>query len=84
MDSRKSSIRPKQFFRARLLSEDYEEVMKYLSDLVLNQEEIEKGLWEIVINIPNVTYDLLLNIPVTKRDTLISVWNRKIQKEKKQ
>ncbi len=58
--------------------------MKYLSDLVLNQEEIEKGLWEIVINIPNVTYDLLLNIPVTKRDTLISVWNRKIQKEKKQ
>lgn len=58
--------------------------MKYLADLVLNQEEIDRGLWEIVINIPNVTYDLLLNMPVTKRDTLINTWNKKVQKEKKQ
>lgn len=50
--------------------------------MVLNQEEIEKNLWDIVINVPNVTYDLLLNIPVTKRDTLVNVWNAKIKREK--
>ena len=58
--------------------------MKYLADLVMNQEEIDRNLWEIVINIPNVSYDLLLNMPVTKRDTLINTWNKKVQKEKKQ
>lgn len=55
-----------------------------MSDLYFNCEEIEKGLMEMVIYLPNVSYDQLLNMPVTSRDTLVKAWNSKVQKEKQQ
>lgn len=49
----------------------------------MNCEEIKTSLMEVSVYIPNTTYEMLLNMPVTDRDLMVKQYNKKIKRENK-
>lgn len=55
--------------------------MEYLGNLELNRAEIKEHLSSIVVNVNNISYEMILNMPVTDRDIIVKSYNTKIKKE---
>lgn len=55
--------------------------MKFLAELKFNCEEIKSNLMDITVYIENISYEILLNMPVQDRDLLVRSYNKKIKKQ---
>ena len=47
----------------------------------LNIQEIKTSLIEAALYIDNTSYEMLLNMPVTERDLMVKLHNKKIRKQ---
>lgn len=47
----------------------------------LNKQEIKSALMEASVYIDNTTYEMLLNMPVTERDLMVKMYNKKIKRQ---
>ncbi|EBS4516346.1 hypothetical protein DQT32_02815 [Salmonella enterica subsp. enterica serovar Braenderup] len=57
--------------------------MEHISELRFNSEEIKSSLMEVAVHIPNTSYEILLNMPVTDRDLMVKQYNKKVKRENK-
>lgn len=58
--------------------------MGIIQDMELNQNEIIDSLVTASVYIPNTSYEMLLNMPVTEKNQLIKAYNKKAKKESEQ
>lgn len=47
----------------------------------LNVKEIKSALMEASVYIETTSYEMLLNMPVTERDLMVKMYNKKVKKQ---
>lgn len=63
-----------------LLQSTPEEIQEFLKEIELNKKEIKEALMECAVNMDNIDYGTLLNMPVIDRNLLVKSFNKKIKK----
>ena len=77
------TIQSKPFFRTKLLIAKPHEVKELLTELDISRGDMKRHLSEMLINIPGLSWDQLLYMPIPDVKMIVQVHNNKVKKQER-